>query len=128
MDFLFEEFQVGACAYLSYGDPLPAAVFERMREFDAILLGAMGLPDVRWPNGVEMTPQLDLRERLDLYCGLRPIYLFHPLDSPLRNAGNIDFLLVRESTEGLSSTRCVPQDPAADHAHDPMPITRPRAA
>src|SRR5437879_7114202 len=115
-----EELSVGAGEYLRSGDPLPPPVFERLREFDAILLGAMGLPGVRWPNGVEMTPQLDLRERLDLYCGLRPIDLFHALDSPLRDraAGSIDFLLVRESTEGLFSTRCVPQDPEADRAED----------
>jgi len=81
---------------------------------------------VRWPDGVEMTPQLDLRERLDLYQGLRPIYLFHPEDSPLRGrqAGDIDFLLVRESTEGLFSTRKVPRDRAADRATDTMLITR----
>ena len=79
-----EEFSVGAGEYLKSGHPLPESVFERLAEFHAILLGAMGLPDVRWPDGVEMTPQLDLRERLDLYQGLRPIYLFHPDDSPLR--------------------------------------------
>ena len=83
-----ERQRVGGAA----GDPLPPHVFERMKEFDAILLGAMGLPGVRWPGGIEMTPQLDLRERLDLYCGLRPVYLFHPLDSPLRDQapGSID--------------------------------------
>src|SRR5689334_20747421 len=79
------EFSVGAGEYLRGGDPLPPAVFDRLSEFDAILLGAMGLPGVRWPGGVEMTPQLDLRERLDLYCGLRPVYLYHAADSPLRD-------------------------------------------
>jgi 3-isopropylmalate dehydrogenase len=73
-----------------------------------------------------MTPQIDLRERLDLYQGLRPIYLFHPDDSPLRgrHAGDIDFLLVRESTEGLFSTRTARRDVAADRATDTMLITR----
>jgi len=49
----------------------------------------------------------DLRERLDLYAGLRPIYLFHDSDTPLKGpaAGEIDFILVRESTEGLFSAR-----------------------
>ncbi len=121
-----EEFSIGAGEFLRRGNPLPESVFERLPEFHAILLGAMGLPDVRWPDGVEMTPQLDLRERLDLYQGLRPIYLFHPDDSPLggRRAGDIDLLLVRESTEGLFSTRKVPRDPAADRATDTMLITR----
>ena len=124
--FAFEEFSVGAGEFLAGGDPLPEAVFTRLREFDAILLGAMGLPGVRWPSGVEMTPQLDLRERLDLYCGLRPIYLFHPEDSPLRGkaAGSIDFMLVRESTEGLFSERKRAFDPGAACVEDTLRITR----
>jgi len=124
--FETEEFSVGAAEYLRNGDPLPEPAFERLVDFDAILLGAMGLPGVRWPSGVEMTPQLDIRERLDLYCGLRPVYLFHSDDSPLRNraAGDIDFTIVRESTEGLFSTRKVPRDITADRATDTMLITR----
>lgn len=122
----YEEMAVGAGAYLRAGDPLPPATFDRLREFDAVLLGAMGMPGVRWPNGIEMTPQLDLRERLDLYCGLRPIYLYHPLDSPLRDraAGSIDFMLVRESTEGLFSSRLRPADAARGCVEDTMRITR----
>ena len=121
-----EEFPIGAGEFLKSGDPLPAHVFEHLPEFHAILLGAMGLPEVRWPDGVEMTPQIDLRERLDLYNGLRPIYLFHGEDSPLRGrqAGDIDFVLIRESTEGLFSTRKAPRDLAADRATDTMLITR----
>ncbi len=89
------------------GDPLPAAAFEACQQADAVLLGAMGLPNVRWPDGKEMTPQIDLRERLDLYCGLRPIRLYHADDSPLKNynAGDIDLLIVRENCEGLFSSR-----------------------
>jgi 3-isopropylmalate dehydrogenase len=121
-----EELSAGAGEYLRSGDPLPESVFERIPEFDAILLGAMGLPDVRWPGGVEMTPQLDLRERLGLYNGVRPIYLFHSDDSPLkdRRAGDIDFVIVRESTEGLFSTRKAACDLSADAATDTMLITR----
>ena len=124
--FETEEFSIGAGEYLKCGDPLPESVFRRLPEFHTILLGAMGLPGVRWPDGVEMTPQLDLRERLDLYNGLRPIYLFHGEDSPLRGrrAGDIDFVLIRESTEGLFSTRKAPRDLAADCATDTMLITR----
>jgi 3-isopropylmalate dehydrogenase len=122
----YEKLSVGAAEYLRSGDPLPPATFERLREFDAILLGAMGLPGVRWASGIEMTPQLDLRERLDLYCGLRPIYLFHSLDSPLRDhaAGSIDFVLVRESTEGLFVNRLRTPDLASGCVEDTMRITR----
>jgi len=121
-----EEFSIGAGEFLKNGDPLPDHVFHRLPEFQAILLGAMGLPGVRWPDGVEMTPQIDLRERLDLYNGVRPIYLFHADDSPLRgrHAGDIDFVLIRESTEGLFSSRKAPRDLAADHATDTMLVTR----
>ena len=121
-----EEFGVGAGEYLRSGDPLPPPVFERLGGFDAILLGAMGLPGVRYPTGVEMTPQLDLRERLELYCGLRPIYLFHAGDSPLRGrtAGGIDLVLVRESTDGLFSSRLHQPEPGADQVTDTMRITR----
>src|SRR5512138_587168 len=122
--FEFETLSVGAEEYLRSGDPLPPATFERAKEFDAILLGAMGLPGVRWPSGTEMTPQLDLRERLDLYCGLRPVYLFHSQDSPLRDRapGSIDIMLVRESTEGLFSARLRPPDIASGCVEDTMRI------
>ena len=126
LEFEMDELAIGAGEYLKSGDPLPEAVFARLPEYDAILLGAMGLPGVRWPDGREMAPQVDLRERLDLYNGVRPIYLFHPNDSPLRGrqAGEIDFVLLRESTEGLFSTRNAPRDPTADRATDTMLITR----
>ncbi len=124
--FELTEFDVGAEEYLRGGDPLPAAVFEQLKDFDAILLGAMGLPGVRWPDGIEMTPQLDLRERLDLYCGLRPVFLYHSADSPLRNraAGSIDLLLVRESTEGLFFSRKEPLAAGAEYAEDKLRISR----
>ena len=124
--FSFDEFSVGAGEYLRSGDPLPPATFERLGDYDAILLGAMGLPDVRWPDGVEMAPQLDLRERMELYCGLRPIYLYHEEDSPLRGraAGSIDFAIVRESTEGLFFSRKHKPDPAAGFVEDKLRITR----
>jgi 3-isopropylmalate dehydrogenase len=122
----FEEFSAGAAEYLRSGDALPEPLFERLREFDAILLGAMGLPEVRGPGGVEIAPQLDLRERLDLYCGLRPVYLFHPADSPLagKAAGAIDLLIVRESTEGLFWGRRNLPPPEADCVEDVLRITR----
>jgi 3-isopropylmalate dehydrogenase len=123
--FELTEFSVGANEYLRSGDPLPPAVFEQLQDFDAILLGAMGLPGVRWPDGVEMTPQLDLRERMELYCGLRPVYLYHSSDSPLRNraAGSIDLLLVRESTEGLFFSRKERLAAGATYAEDKLRIT-----
>lgn len=122
--FDFEELSVGAGEYLRSGDPLPDATFERLASFDAILLGAMGLPDIRWPDGTEMTPQIDLRERLDLYCGLRPVKVYSAEDSPLRNGANIDLLLIRENCEGLFFARHQKVDPNADEVRDVMRISR----
>lgn len=131
--FTTEEFSVGAGEYLRHGDPLPAATLDRIRDADAILLGAMGLPDVRWPNGVEMTPQIDLREKLDLYNGVRPIRLYHPAHSALRGRGGaaapaIDFVIVRENCEGLFSARLAPRPAGRDFETDTMTITRRGAA
>ncbi len=121
----FQETRVGADEYLRTGDPLPEAAFTACEKADAVLLGAMGLPDVRWPDGKEMTPQLDLRERLELYAGLRPIYLYAGEDSPLKGykTGGIDFLLVRESTEGLFAARKNAHRDE-DKAQDTMTISR----
>ncbi|MCI0627180.1 MAG: isocitrate/isopropylmalate dehydrogenase family protein [Acidobacteria bacterium] len=124
--FELEEFSVGACEYLRGGDPLPAETFQRLKQFHAILLGAMGLPDVRWPDGREMAPQLDLRERLDLYCGLRPVRLYNHADTPLKGveSGEIDLLIVRESTEGLFSSRLNSAPPDGLEATDQLRISR----
>ena len=124
--FELQEYSVGAGEYLRSGDPLPSATLEKLKQHDAILLGAMGLPNIRWPEGVEMTPQIDIREKLDLYCGLRPIRLYHELHTPLKRykTGEIDFLIVRESTEGLFSTRLLKHPPDANEVTDTMRVTR----
>lgn len=125
----YEELSVGAGEFLQHGHPLPAAAVERMRAADAILLGAMGLPNVRWPNGVEMTPQIDIREQLDLFNGVRPIRLFHPSHTPLKGYGSpdgrpIDFVIVRENCEGLFVDRLTPREPDRDFETDTLRITR----
>lgn len=125
----YETLSVGAGEYLKNGDPLPASAVERMKAADAMLLGAMGLPSVRWPNGVEMTPQIDIREQLDLFNGVRPIKLYHPSHSPLKGYGEpdgktIDFVIIRENCEGLFSERLTPRQPDPDFETDLMKITR----
>jgi 3-isopropylmalate dehydrogenase len=126
--FVTEEHGVGVAEYRRSGDPLPPATVERVREADAILLGAMGLPDVRWPSGVEMTPQIDLREKLDLYAGVRPIRLYHESHCPLKGFGGsgrgIDFVIVRENCEGLFADRLTPRPAGRDFETDTLRITR----
>ena len=123
--FRLNECAAGAAEFLRNGSPLPDATFKACQEADAVLLGAMGLPDVRWPDGKEMTPQIDLREQLQLYAGLRPITLYHENDSPLKGYGaeQIDFVIVRESTEGLFSAR-LSQSPNEDEVCDVLQLTR----
>lgn len=122
----FETLSVGAGEFLESGDPLSDATLERAREFDAVLLGAMGLPDVRWPDGTEMTPQLDIRERLDLYQGIRPVRLQHPELTPLRGAerASVDLVIYRENTEGLFWDRKGRYDPQAAYVDNAMRISR----
>lgn len=89
----------------------------------------MGLPSVRWPSGVEMTPQIDLREQLDLFNGVRPIQLFHESHTPLKGYGGargrpIDFVIIRENCEGLFSERLTPRPAGRDFETDTMKITR----
>jgi 3-isopropylmalate dehydrogenase len=97
----------GAQHYVDCGDALPESTLAACRAADAILFGAMGLPDVRQQDGTEIIPQLDIRFALDLYAGVRPIRSFAGLGGPLADprAAQIDLVLVRESTEGLFHAR-----------------------
>ena len=103
----YKYLNAGANEYQRSGTDLPEDTLHTCKESDAILLGAMGLPSVRYPDGRELTPQIEIREQLDLYGGLRPIFLYHANDTPLKDkqAGEIDILLVRENTQGLFAAR-----------------------
>ncbi len=123
--FQFDEHSVGVGEYVRGGEALPQTAFQACRNSDAVLLGAMGLPNVRYPDGKEIAPQLDLREQLGLYGGVRPIHLYHESDTPLKGygAGEIDFVLVRESTEGLFAGRGAVLESGATEATNEMKIT-----
>lgn len=121
-----ESLSVGAGEYLRSGHPLPESTLRRAMEQDAILLGAMGLPSVRWPDGTEMTPQIEIREKLDLYQGVRPIYLTDGSLTPLKGlaAGTIDLIILRENIEGLFWTRTKPHARTAEYCEDILHISR----
>lgn len=97
----FVEAPAGAGVYLKTGEALPASTLEACRRADAILLGACGLPGVRYPDGTEIIPQVTLRIVLDLYAGIRPAKLLPGVPSPLAGPPEVDFVVVRESTEGI---------------------------
>lgn len=97
----FVEAPAGAGTYLKTGEALPASSLAACRAADAILLGACGLPEVRYPDGTEIIPQVTLRVALDLYAGLRPARLLRGVPPPLAGPPEVDLVVVRESTEGI---------------------------
>jgi 3-isopropylmalate dehydrogenase len=100
-DVAFErtEYDLGARRWHATGETLPPTVLDEIRGHDAILLGAIGDPSV--PSGIlERGLLLKLRFELDHYVNLRPSKLFPGVPTPLANPGDIDFVVVREGTEG----------------------------
>ena len=97
----------GAICYQRTGHDLPAQTLDACRQADAVLLGAMGHPDIRKPDGTELTPQVTLRVLLDLYAGVRPCKLYAGARSPLAKVkpGEIDLVILREQTEGLFASQ-----------------------
>ncbi len=102
-EFSFESVPAGAAHYAETGVALPPDSLTAARRADAVLLSAMGLPDVRYPDGTEISPQIELRMVLQLYAGVRPVFVLPGANCPLKDprAPEIDFVLIRESTEGL---------------------------
>jgi 3-isopropylmalate dehydrogenase len=107
--FELVEYPAGAAHFRKSGTALPEETFEGCKAADAILHGAAGIPGVVYPDGTEAGIEfgLQLRFRLDLYANVRPIRLHQGVVSPLRDAepGDIDYVILRENTEGLYASR-----------------------
>ncbi|PWE80001.1 3-isopropylmalate dehydrogenase [Bradyrhizobium sp. SUTN9-2] len=103
LGFRFTEAPAGANHYLATGKSMPDSTIKLCEEADAILLGACGLPSVRYPDNTEIAPQIELRFIFDLYAGVRPARLIPGVPSPIVGADQrgIDLVVIRESTEGL---------------------------
>lgn len=101
--FRFTDAPAGANNYLATGKSMPDSTIKLCEEADAILLGACGLPSVRYPDNTEIAPQIELRFIFDLYAGVRPARLIPGVPSPIVGADQrgIDLVVIRESTEGL---------------------------
>ena len=97
-----ETYDFGGERTMRTGEALPDSAVEELRQFDAIYLGAIGHPDVK-PGILEKGILLRLRFELDQYINLRPVKLYPGVDTPLKDKGpeDIDFVVVRENTEGL---------------------------
>ncbi|ANE03835.1 3-isopropylmalate dehydrogenase [Corynebacterium crudilactis] len=94
------DYDLGARRYLNNGELLTDEDLASLREHDAILLGAIGAPGAVPPGILERGLLLKMRFALDHHVNLRPSKLYEGVESPLRNPGKIDFVVVREGTEG----------------------------
>ena len=102
LDYASTEYPFGGERYLKTGEVIGEDDLAQLRQHDAILLGALGHPDVK-PGVLERGVLLTLRFRFDQFINLRPIKLYPGIDTPLRDAGpdDIDMVVVRENTEDL---------------------------
>jgi len=101
-DLKFNYFDWGGERYLKTGETIPEGGIEELKKHDAIYLGAIGHPDVP-PGILEKEILLRIRFELDQYINLRPVKLYPGVWTPLKDKGpeDIDFVVVRENTEGL---------------------------
>ena len=102
IDYELQDFDYGGDRYLATGEILPEGATDELSKFDAILLGAIGHPDVA-PGILERGLLLNLRFQFDQYINLRPVKLFPGVETPLagKKPEDIDFVVVRENTEDL---------------------------
>ena len=124
----FNQFPGGASHYVKTGQVLPQETFDACNTSHAILHGAAGLPSVTYPDGTEVGNDLhlQLRFKLDLYANVRPIRLYQGDFSPLKNrqSGDIDYIIVRENTEGLYASRGAGVLLRGEVATDTLVLTR----
>ena len=101
LHFNFQDFDWGSAHYFHHGRMMPPDAIDRLRPFDAILLGAVGHPEI--PDHVTLNGLLlPIRRAFDQYANVRPAVLYRGVQSPLalRKGEEIDFVVVRENTEG----------------------------
>ena len=98
-----DDIHAGAGYFAETGRDIEADGEQRAGAADAIFLGAIGLPSIRHDDGTEISPHLRLRDRFQLYAGVRPVRAYPNAPQRLADprAGNLDLVIVRESTEGL---------------------------
>ena len=102
-------YEGGADCYRVHGDALPEATLDGCRKADAVLHGAAGLPDVVYPDGTEAGQDFSMKMRaaLDLYANIRPVKSYPSVPGVLIATADrpIDYVIVRENTEGLYAAR-----------------------
>ena len=104
LELNFTSHRAGAELYRDRGVTLPDEVLNDCLDADAVLLSAIGLPDVRQPDGTEVQPEMmvGLRRAMELHSAVRPVKLYPGAPCALTETGpGIDFIVVRENLEGL---------------------------
>ena len=124
LHFIFSEHPCGAACYQKTGTDLPEETLNACKTNDAVLFGSAGDPNVRFPDGTEIAPQLTLRFLLDLYAGIRPIKKYPGISPLLSGDPPIDYVIMRENTEGLYASRGAGVRVGDEVAIDSMVITR----
>jgi 3-isopropylmalate dehydrogenase len=126
----YEDLVAGAGYYGETGRDIAPGAEAAAGAADGILLGAIGLPSIRHPDGTEIAPHLRLREMFQLYAGVRPIKAYPNAPRRLADprAAGIDLVVLRESTEGLFYSAAVhgrSEVVGDDEVRDTLRITRP---
>ncbi|MEM6469170.1 MAG: isocitrate/isopropylmalate dehydrogenase family protein [Planctomycetota bacterium] len=119
--------EAGATLYRETGEALPDQVLDACLKADAVLLSAIGLPDVRKADGTEVQPTMmvGLRRALQVHSAVRPVKLYPGAPCPLREIGpGIDFIVIRENLEGLFASFGGGSRVGNEVATDTMVVTR----
>ncbi|GAB3262595.1 isocitrate/isopropylmalate dehydrogenase family protein [Arthrobacter pigmenti] len=121
LNYTFHDFS--ADLYRRTGKRITAADMDEIGKLDAVLFGAMGLPDVRGTEGLELGAQVEMRAHYGLFASLRPVQLFPGVESPVK-AKDVDMLVIRETSEGMFAGLSDVHEPSDEAASDRMTITR----
>jgi 3-isopropylmalate dehydrogenase len=119
----YTHYDFGAAFYRRTGRTITKEEMNEVGKADAVLFGAMGLPDVRKPNGTEIGPQVDMRAHFGLFASLRPARLYPGVPTRVR-ADAVDMLVIRETTEGMFAGLNDEGQASDESASDRMTITR----
>jgi 3-isopropylmalate dehydrogenase len=127
LTFECREYPAGAACCEETGTDLPDATLAACKAADAILFGAAGWPGLTLPDGTDIRPQIKLRKLLDLYAGVRPIKRYAGLRPVLAGDPAIDYVILRENTEGLFASEAGGARVGEYVVVDNLVITRPGA-
>ncbi|RYY16959.1 MAG: isocitrate/isopropylmalate dehydrogenase family protein, partial [Alphaproteobacteria bacterium] len=121
LDYTFSD--LSADLYRRTGRKITPLDMDEFGKADAVLFGAMGLPDVRGPDGLELGAQVEMRAYYGLFASLRPARLFKGVESNVKSK-SIDMLVIRETSEGMFAGLADKHEPSDTSASDRMTITR----